>query len=65
MRLYETQGRKTEAAVTFLGKHQDFLETNLLEEELKPQTKRVLEVNPYAIKTLKLRAGVRASPETS
>jgi len=64
LRLYETQGRKTETAVTFLGKHQDFLETNLLEEELKPQTKRVLEVNPYAIKTLKLRAGVRASPET-
>jgi hypothetical protein len=45
--------------VTLLGKQQDFRETNLLEEEMKPQAQRVLQVNPYEIKTLKLQSGTQ------
>ncbi len=51
----EIQGTKTETLVTFLGKQQDFRETNLLEQESDAQHERVLDVNPYEIKTLKLR----------
>ncbi len=57
LRLYEIQGTKAETTVTFLGKQQSFRETNLLEQESRPQDERVLQVNPYEIKTLKLRPG--------
>jgi alpha-mannosidase len=55
LRLYEIQGAKAETPVFFLGKQQDFRETDLLERELRPSEQRVLRVNPYEIKTIKLR----------
>ena len=57
LRLYEIQGAKAETPITFLGKQQDFHEADLLEQELRPQDQRVLRVNPYEIKTLKLPSG--------
>jgi alpha-mannosidase len=55
VRLYEIQGAKAETPVTFLGKQQDFRETDLLEQELRAPDQRVLRVSPYEIKTIKLR----------
>ncbi len=55
LRFYEIQGAKAEAPVTFLGKQRDFRETDLLEQELPSPEQRVLHVNPYEIKTIKLR----------
>jgi alpha-mannosidase len=57
LRLYEIQGAKAATPVTFLGKQQTFVETNLLEQELSSQDERVLRVNPYEIKTLKMQPG--------
>lgn len=54
LRLYEIQGAKAESPVTFLGKQQDFREVDLLEQDLKTPTQRVLRVSPYKIETLKL-----------
>ena len=54
LRLYDVQGTKAETPITFLGKKQDFHETNLLEQDLRPQAERVLRVNPYQIETLRL-----------
>lgn len=55
LRLYEIQGMKAETPITFQGKSGEFRETNLLEQELGPADQKVLRVNPYQIKTLKLR----------
>jgi alpha-mannosidase len=57
LRVYEIQGAKAQTPVTFLGQQRDFREVNLLEQELKPETLRVLRVNPNEIKTIKLQAG--------
>ncbi|HEV2349235.1 MAG TPA: glycosyl hydrolase-related protein [Terriglobia bacterium] len=54
LRLYEIQGTKAETPITFLGKPRIFRETNLLEQELGPADQKVLRVNPYQIKTVKL-----------
>ncbi len=58
LRLYEIQGAQAETPITFLGKQQDFRETDLLEQELRPQDQRVLQANPYEIKTIKLPVGM-------
>lgn len=54
LRLYEVHGAQTETTVTFLGKQREFHETDLLEQDLRPQAERVLRVSPYGIETLKL-----------
>jgi alpha-mannosidase len=54
VRFYEIQGAKAETPVTFLGKQQAFRETDLLERDLRSTDQRVLHVNPYEIKTIKL-----------
>jgi hypothetical protein len=56
--LYEIQGVSAETPLTFLGKQQGFHETDLLERELEHGEERVLRLNPYEIKTVKLRAGM-------
>jgi len=54
LRLYEIQGASAETPVIFLGKQQAFHETDLLERELRSAAERVLHLNPYEIKTVKL-----------
>ena len=54
LRLYDVQGAKAETPIIFLGKNQEFHETNLLEQDLRPQAQRLLRVNPYEIETLRL-----------
>ena len=56
LRLYEIQGAKAETPITFLGRQRDFSESDLLEQDLRSQRERVLRVNPYEIKTLKLQS---------
>jgi len=60
LRLYEIQGDKAETSVTWLGKQSEFRETSLLEQDIHSQEQRVLRLNPYEIKTLKLQAGQKA-----
>jgi glycosyl hydrolase family 38 len=62
LRLYEIQGIRAETPVTFLGQQQGFRETDLLEQESRPEDLRVLHVNPYEIKTLQLRVELPARP---
>jgi alpha-mannosidase len=57
LRLYEIQGAQAETPIEFLGQQVGFREANLLEEEVRPNEERVLRLNPYEIKTVKL--GVR------
>jgi len=57
LRLYEIQGARTDASFTFLGNEQPFREANLLETESGKAGQRVLHVEPYEIKTIKLRPG--------
>lgn len=64
LRLYEIQGAKGETAITFLGTRRDFHEADLLEQDVRSQEERVLRVNPYEIKTLKLRPGAATEPIT-
>jgi alpha-mannosidase len=52
LRLYEIQGAKTETPVMLLGQQRNFREVNLLEQELRPEDQRTLDVNPYEIKTI-------------
>ena len=59
VRFYETQGANAETPVTFLGKQQEFRETNLLEQELPSGDQRVLHASPYEIKTITLRGETR------
>ena len=54
LRLYDVQGAKAETPIIFLGKRQEFHETNLLEQDLRPQLQRLLRLNPYEIGTLRL-----------
>ena len=54
LRLYEIQGVKAETSITLLGQQRDFRQANLLEENLRSRTERVLRVNPYEIKTFKI-----------
>ncbi len=65
LRLYEVQGSKAETPVSFLGKEHEFQDVNLLEEALRPESKQVLQVNPYEIKTLKLRLGAQTGRRAS
>lgn len=55
LRLYEIQGKKVETPVIFLGKRQEFRETNLLEQNLGSTNEQLLHVGPYQIKTLRLK----------
>ena len=55
LRLYEIQGAKAETAVTFLGGKRPFRESNLLEADSGQANQRVLQVDPYEIKTIKLK----------
>ncbi len=55
LRLYDIQGRETKTGVTFLGSGRPFRQTDLAEEETQAQDERILDVNPYEVKTLKLR----------
>jgi len=57
LRLYEIQGAQAETPIEFLGQQVGFREANLLEEEIRPNEERILRLNPYEIKTVKL--GVR------
>jgi alpha-mannosidase len=59
LRFYEIQGTKAETPVTFLGKQQDFHETDLLEQELRSPNEQILHMNPYEIKTIKLQTETR------
>jgi alpha-mannosidase len=55
LRLYEIQGERAETPVIFLGKQQGFRETNLVEQDLRNTERQVLEVEPFQIKTLRIR----------
>ena len=55
LRLYEIQGAQTDASFTFLGTDQPFRESNLMETESGKAGQRILHVEPYEIKTIKLR----------
>ncbi len=55
LRLYEINGSGTETPVEFLGQRRNFQEVNLLEEGAGRNEEQVLKVNPYQIKTIKLR----------
>lgn len=54
LRLYEIQGAQAETPIEFLGKQVSFREANLLEEDVRPNEERVLRLNPYEIKTVRL-----------
>lgn len=55
LRLFEIKGSGTETPVEFLGQRRNFQEVNLLEEGAGRSEEQVLKVNPYQIKTIKLR----------
>src|SRR6266511_2683344 len=57
LRLFEIKGSGTETHVEFLGQRRNFQEVNLLEEGAGRSEEQVLKVNPYQIKTIKLRVG--------
>jgi len=57
LRLFEINGSGTETPVEFLGQRRNFQEVNLLEEGIGRSEGQVLKVNPYQIKTIKLRIG--------
>jgi alpha-mannosidase len=57
LRLYEMEGTKAESPVTFLGSQRQFRESNLLETESGAAGQRILRIDPFEIKTLKLRPG--------
>ena len=55
VRLYENMGRAVTTPLSFLGINRDFRDVNLLEEPSRQNTQRALSVEPYEIKTVKLR----------
>ena len=54
LRLYEIQGKKAETPILFLGKPKNFRETNLLEEDVGAADAKMLRLNPYQVKTVRL-----------
>ena len=56
LRLYEIEGAEAETPLTFNGKPQVFRETDLLEQDLRPQEQHTLHVKPYEIKTVRLQS---------
>jgi alpha-mannosidase len=59
VRFFETAGMAAQTGVTFLGRRSPFVETNMLEENLRPAENRIA-IQPYEIKTIKLPAVRRA-----
>jgi alpha-mannosidase len=57
LRFFEIKGSRTETPVEFLSQRRNFQEVNLLEESVGRSEERVLKVNPYQIKTIKMRIG--------
>jgi alpha-mannosidase len=55
LRVYEIKGSSSETGIEVIGKPRAFREANLLEEEVGQRDERVLRLNPYQIKTLKIR----------
>jgi alpha-mannosidase len=56
VRFYETEGSPTQAGLEFLGQHPAIRETNLLEEDQKAPERKLLDIAPYEIKTVKISA---------
>ncbi|HVH89477.1 MAG TPA: glycosyl hydrolase-related protein, partial [Terriglobales bacterium] len=54
VRMYEILGSKAETPVTFLGNHPQFRNSNLLEEDSGRGEERMLRIDPFEIKTIKL-----------
>ncbi len=54
LRVYEIEGSRVESPVEFLGRISPFREVNFLEEDLDKIRRQVLQVSPYAIKTIKI-----------
>ena len=55
LRFYESEGRAGATPVEFLGQRRSFQEVDLLEAGAGHREEEVLRVNPYQIKTIKLR----------
>jgi len=55
LRLFEAEGASASTPITFLGKAQAFQEVNLLEEPAAREDRRTLTVEPFQIKTVKLK----------
>ncbi len=53
-RVYEIEGKKAATPVVFLGRPQSFREANLVEQNVGARAERMLRLNPYQIKTLRL-----------
>ena len=55
LRVVETSGSRTETPVEFLGRRCRFRGVNLLEDQTSPSDEDIMRVNPYEIRTVRLR----------